>query len=56
MERDMVKKKEKKQDEDLDIDFGIGKLSLGGLFKGVEKLVDLAADLKDAGGEIKKED
>jgi HSP20 family protein len=51
----MVKKKGKKEEEDLDIDFGIGKLSLGGLFKGVEKLVDLAADLKDAGGEIKKE-
>jgi HSP20 family protein len=55
METDMVKKKGKKEHEDLDIDFGIGKLSLGGLFKGVEKLVDLAADLKDAGGEIKKE-
>jgi len=55
MERDMVKKKEKKEDEDLDIDFGIGKLSLGGLFRGIEKLVNLAADLKDAGGEIKKE-
>jgi HSP20 family protein len=51
----MVKKKGKKEEEDLDIDFGIGKLSLGGLFKGIEKLVDLAADLKDAGGEIKKE-
>jgi len=55
METDMVKKNGKKEDEDLDIDFGIGKLSLGGLFKGIEKLVDLAADLKDAGGEIKKE-
>jgi HSP20 family protein len=51
MERKMGKKKEKKEEEDLDI----GKLSLGGLFKGIEKLVDLAADLKDAGGEIKKE-
>jgi len=30
----------------LDIDFGIGKLSLGGLFKGIEKLIDLAAELK----------
>jgi HSP20 family protein len=51
----MGKKKGKKEKEDLDIDFGMGKLSLGGLFKGIEKLVDLAADLKDAGGEIKKE-
>lgn len=51
----MVKKKEKKEDEDLDIDFGIGKLSLGGLFKGIEKLVDLAADLKEPNGEMKKE-
>jgi HSP20 family protein len=49
----------KKKEDDLDIDLGIGKLSLGGLFKGIEKLVDLAADLSakggEAGGEIKKE-
>lgn len=43
---------EGKKEEGLDIDLGIGKLSLGGLFKGIEKLVDLAADLKEAGGEI----
>ncbi len=59
MERDMAKKEdkkeEKKEDERLDIDFGIGKLSLGGLFKGFEKLADLAADLNEAHGEIKKE-
>jgi HSP20 family protein len=55
MERDMVKKKERKEKEGLNIDFGMGTLSIGGLFKGIEKLVDLAADLKDAGGEIKKE-
>jgi len=42
--------KEKKKEEGLDIDFGIG-----GLFKGIEKLVDLAAKLKEAGGEIKQE-
>jgi HSP20 family protein len=41
---------EGKKEEGLDFDFGIG-----GLFKGIEKLVDLAANLKEAGGEIKKE-
>ena len=42
--------KKAKGEEGLDFDFGIG-----GLFKGIEKLVDLAANLKEAGGEIKKE-
>ncbi len=51
----MGKEKEKKEDEELDIDFGIGRLGLRGLFQGIENLVDLAAKLKEAGGEIKKE-
>ena len=42
--------KKKKEEEAVGFDFGIG-----GLFKGIEKLVDLASDLKEAGGEIKKE-
>jgi len=50
-----LKEKDKKKEEGLDIDFGMAKLSLGGLFKGLEKLIDLAAELKEAGGEIKKE-
>ncbi len=48
-------KRKKEKDEDLDIDLGIGKLSLGGLFKGIGKLVDFAAKIEEAGGEIKKE-
>jgi len=32
-----------------------GDFGIGGLFKGIEKLVDLAANLKEAGSEIKKE-
>jgi len=53
----MAKNKKKKDDgsEGLNIDFGIGKLSLGGLFKGIENLIDMAAKLKEAGGEINKE-
>jgi len=47
--------KGKKKEEGIEFDFGIGKLSLGGLFKGIEKLIDVAAELKEKGGEIKKE-
>jgi HSP20 family protein len=47
--------KENNKDDGFDVDFGIGKLSLGGLFKGIENLVDLAAKLKEAGGEINRE-
>lgn len=47
------KEKHKKATGGVDVDFGIG--GLGGLFKGVEKLIDLAAELKDAGRALKKE-
>lgn len=47
------KEKHKKATGGLDLDFGLG--GLGGLFKGVEKLIDLAAELKDAGGALKQE-
>ncbi|MDD2714906.1 MAG: Hsp20/alpha crystallin family protein [Candidatus Wallbacteria bacterium] len=42
--------REKKKKEVENFDFGIG-----GLFKGIEKLVDLAEGLKSSGGEIRKE-
>jgi len=51
----MAKENKKEEDKKTNIDFEMGNFGLGGLFKGIEKLVDLAADLKEAGGEIKKE-
>ncbi len=48
-------KENKTKDGDMDIDLGIGKLSFGGLFDGIGKLVELAAKLEAAKGEIKKE-
>jgi len=44
----MADKKDKK-------DAGLGNINLGGLFKGIEKLVDIAQELEESGGEIKKE-
>lgn len=49
------KKSSTKGNNSFNIDLGIGDLGLGGLFKGIEKLVDLASELEKAGGEIKKE-
>ena len=55
----MAKDKKKKDEESdgLNIDLGVGKLSLGlrGLLDGIGNLVDMAAKLKEAGGEINKE-
>lgn len=48
-------KKEKKEKEEFEVDFGIGKITFGGLFKGINNLVDLASKLSDEAGEIKKE-
>ncbi|MBI4823593.1 MAG: Hsp20/alpha crystallin family protein [Nitrospirae bacterium] len=50
----MAEEKKKKK-EGMDIDLGVVKLGFGGLLKGIEKLVDLASRLEEAGGEIKKE-
>lgn len=50
-----MSKEKKKDDKGIDVDFGIGKIGLGGIFEGIEKLVDLAAKLQESGGEIKKE-
>lgn len=51
----MAKASQKKNDKDFNVDFGSSKLGLGGLFKGIENLIDLAAKLKESGGQISKE-
>lgn len=48
-------KNDKKDKGGPELDFGLGKLCLGGLFDGIGKLVDLAQKLEAAGGELKKE-
>ncbi len=51
----MGEEKKKRDKEKVNVDFGLGTLGLGGLFQGIEKLVDLAADLNEKGGAIHKE-
>ena len=46
--------KEKKKDR-IEIDFGIGEISFGGLFKGLGNLIDLASKLSEEGVEKKGE-
>lgn len=48
-------KENNEKDNSSNANFSFGNLGLGGLFKGIENLVDLAAKLKDAGGEVNKE-
>ncbi|MBI4745182.1 MAG: GvpL/GvpF family gas vesicle protein [Deltaproteobacteria bacterium] len=48
-------KTEKIEKEGVEIDLGIGKLSFGGLFKGLEDLIGLASDLAEKGEEIRRE-
>lgn len=50
-----MKKNEKRKTADANATSNLGDFGLGGLFKGVEKLIDLAATLKEAGGEIQNE-
>lgn len=56
----MTKEKKEPEEEEIEIDFGIGKLSFGGLFKGVGNLIDLVSKMAEEGktevsrtGEIK---
>ena len=39
----------KEENDKVDIDFGMGKISFGGLFKGLGNLIDLASKLNEEG-------
>ncbi|MBU3896179.1 Hsp20/alpha crystallin family protein, partial [Patescibacteria group bacterium] len=45
----------KKEDETVEVDFGIGKISFGGLFKGIGNLIDLVSKLEEEGKETRRE-
>jgi HSP20 family protein len=51
----MGEDKKKKGGDKGNVDFGLGTLGLGGLFQGIEKLVNLAAELNEKGGAVRKE-
>jgi HSP20 family protein len=51
----MAGKKEREEKEKIEIDFGIGKISFGGLFKGMGNLIDLASKLSEEAVEKKGE-
>ena len=45
---------EKEKGEEFEVDFGIGKLKFGGLFRGIGNLIDMASKLSEEADEIKK--
>lgn len=49
------KKKKKTEEEREELDFGFGKITLGGIFKGLGKLIDLASVVAEKGEELKRE-
>jgi HSP20 family protein len=46
----------KKGEEEVEVDFGIGKISFGGLFQGIGNLIDLVSKIEEEGKEeVKRE-
>ncbi|MDD5537342.1 MAG: Hsp20/alpha crystallin family protein [Candidatus Omnitrophica bacterium] len=52
-DKDKAKRSGEEEDK-VEIDFGAGKISFGGLFKGLGNLIDLAEKLKEEGGVERK--
>ena len=47
---------QKKKDEEVEFDFGMGKISFGGLFKGIGSVIDLVSKMEEEGkGETSRE-
>src|SRR3989442_2715664 len=46
----------KKDDKEIAVDFGIGKISFGGLFQGIGNIIDLVSKIEEEGkDEVKRE-
>ena len=45
---------EKEEGREFELDFGVGKLKFGGLFRGIGGLIDLASKLGEEAGEVRK--
>ena len=50
----MPDKEKKEEKKGMEVDFGLGKISLGGIFEGMGNLIDLASKLSEEAGEIKE--
>lgn len=50
----MPDKEKKEEKKGMEVDFGLGKISLGGIFEGIGNVIDLASKLSEEAGEIKK--
>jgi len=57
MEKEKKNQKSKPEEKDVEIDFGMGNIGFGGIFKGLGNLIELASKLNEEGvsrsGEIK---
>lgn len=50
-ESEVAEEKKKPEEEEVEIDFGVGKLSFGGLFKGIGNFIDLVSKMTEEGKE-----